>query len=91
MRRVHINGNTTLMDYCTAPSFASGGFIADLQFTGGTVVNGSQQQWMVRNSALDGWSNGVWNQALGVIGAPAQCSRSKHHAVAPTRHSQPVR
>ncbi len=74
MRRVHINGNTTLMDYCTAPSFASGGFIADSQFTGGTVVNGSQQQWMVRNSALDGWSNGVWNQVFsGVIGAPAQC------------------
>jgi hypothetical protein len=29
MRRVAINGPMTLMDYCTAPSFASGGFIAD--------------------------------------------------------------
>ena len=29
MRRVHVNGLTTLMDYCTGPSFASGGFIAD--------------------------------------------------------------
>src|SRR5712664_2245255 len=27
MRRVHINGFTTLMDYCLAPAFASGGFI----------------------------------------------------------------
>src|SRR5437879_854499 len=27
MRRVHINGRTTLMDYCTGPAFATGGFI----------------------------------------------------------------
>src|SRR6266436_1511630 len=73
MRRVHINGFATLMDYCTAPSFASGGFIADSKFDGSTVVNGSQQQWLVRNSKLDGWTNGVWNQVFsGVVGAPAQ-------------------
>jgi hypothetical protein len=74
LRRVLVNGNTTLMDYCTGPSFASGGFIADSQFTGGTVINGSQQQWVTRNSILDGWTNGVWNQVFsGVVGAPAQC------------------
>ncbi len=74
MRRVHVNGLTTLMDYCTGPSFASGGFIADSRFDGSTVVNGSQQQFFVRNSALDGWTNGVWNQVFaGVSGAPAQC------------------
>jgi hypothetical protein len=74
MRRVHVNGFATLMDYCTGPSFASGGFIADSQFTGSTIVNGSQQQWLVRNSTLDGWTNGVWNQVFsGVEGAPAQC------------------
>ena len=74
MRRVHINGLATLMDYCTGPSFASGGFIADSQFDSATVINGSQQQWLVRNSKLDGWTNGVWNQVFsGVIGAPAQC------------------
>jgi len=74
MRRVLINGPATLMDYCTAPSYASGGFIADTEFDGGTVVSGSQQQWLVRNSNLDGWSNGVWNQVFsGVVGAPAQC------------------
>jgi hypothetical protein len=73
MRRVHVNGLTTLMDYCTSPSFASGGFIADSEFDGSTVVNGSQQQWLVRNSKLDGWTNGVWNQVFsGVVGAPAQ-------------------
>jgi hypothetical protein len=74
MRRVHINGFTTLMDYCTGPSFASGGFIADSLFDNGTIVNGSQQQFIVRNSELDGWTNGVWNQVFaGDVGAPAQC------------------
>ena len=74
MRRVHVNGFATLMDYCTSPSYASGGFIADSAFDGSTVVSGSQQQWVVRNSALDGWSNGVWNQVFsGVENAPAQC------------------
>lgn len=74
MRRVDVNGFATLMDYCTGPSFASGGFIADSRFNGSTVVNGSQQQWLVRNSTLDGWTNGVWNQVFsGVVGAPAQC------------------
>jgi hypothetical protein len=74
MRRVRINGLTTLMDYCTGPSFASGGFIADSEFDGSTVINGSQQQWLVRNSVLDGWTNGVWNQVFsGVVNAPAEC------------------
>jgi hypothetical protein len=74
MRRVHVNGFTTLMDYCTGPSFASGGFIADSRFDGSTIVNGSQQQFLVRNSTVDGWSNGVWNQVFaGDVGAPAQC------------------
>ena len=71
MRRVNITGaNLTLMDYCTAgPQFASGGFIADSQT--GFIINGSQQQYLVRNSAIGGWSNGVWNQVFsGVVGAP---------------------
>ena len=72
IRRVAINGPVTLMDYCTGPSYASGGFIADSSFTGGTIINGSQQQFFVRNSDLDGWTNGVWNQVFaGDVGAPA--------------------
>src|SRR4029450_10242491 len=51
MRRVQVNGFMTLMDYCSAPSFASGGFIADSKLSD-TVVNGSQQQYLVRNSSL---------------------------------------
>jgi len=75
MRRVSITGgNLSLMDYCSAgPQFASGGFIADSSFSGGTVINGSQQQFLVRNTSLDGWTNGVWNQVFsGDPGAPAQ-------------------
>lgn len=73
LRRVNITGgNLTLMDYCTAgPQYASGGFIADSQT--GFIINGSQQQFLVRNSSIGGWSNGVWNQVFaGVVGAPAQ-------------------
>ena len=74
LRRVQINGNLTLMDYCTgSPDYASGGFIADSRFTGGTITNGSQQQYMTRDSSIDGWSNSVWNQVFcGDPGAPAQ-------------------
>ena len=74
MRRVNITGgNLTLMDYCTGgPQYASGGFIADSKT--GFVINGSQQQYIVRNSSVGGWSNGVWNQVFsGVEGAPAEC------------------
>jgi hypothetical protein len=73
MRRVDVTGgNLSLMDYCTAgPQFASGGFIADSRAS--FVINGSQQQWLIRNSEVGGWSNGVWNQVFaGVEGAPAE-------------------
>jgi hypothetical protein len=73
MRRVDINGNLFLFDYCTSPGYSSGGFIADSVFSGGSVTNGSQQQFVVRNSNIDGWSNSVWNQVFsGDVGAPAQ-------------------
>jgi hypothetical protein len=73
LRRVNITGATTFMDYCTAgPQYASGGFMADSNVTS-TIVNGSQQQFFVRNSNIGGWSNAVWNQVFaGVRGAPAQ-------------------
>jgi hypothetical protein len=75
MRRVAVNGFVTLFDYCGgADNFSSGGFIADSAFSGSSILNGTQQQFMVRNSIVDSWSNGVWNQVFsGVVGAPAQC------------------
>ena len=73
VRRVHIDGLTTLFDFCSNPNFSSGGFISDSLFTGSTVISGSQQQYLVRNSNLDGWTNGVWNQVFaGVVNAPPQ-------------------
>ena len=75
MRRLNIGGaNLSLMDYCTAgPQFASGGFIADSNLP--FVINGSQQQWLIRNSRIGGWSNAVWNQVFaGVEGAPSEAS-----------------
>jgi hypothetical protein len=71
MRRVAINGFTTFFDYCGPKGYASGGFVADSKFNG--VLNGTQQQWVTRNSKIDFWTNAVWNQVFsGVIGAPAQ-------------------
>jgi hypothetical protein len=75
LRRLSISGgNLSLMDYCTAgPQYASGGFIADSAMP--AVVNGSQQQWLTRNSKVESWSNGVWNQVFsGVVGAPDEAA-----------------
>jgi hypothetical protein len=75
LRRVYVTGgNLSLMDYCTAgPQFASGGYMGDSRT--GFVINGSQQQWLTRNSSIGGWSNGVWNQVFaGTEGAPSDAS-----------------
>ncbi|MFG1879135.1 adenylyl cyclase [Sphaerisporangium sp. NPDC049003] len=75
MRRLNVGGgNLSLMDYCTAgPQYASGGFIADSKLP--SVTNGSQQQWLTRNTEVAGWSNGVWNQVFsGVVGAPGDAA-----------------
>src|SRR6476661_10208186 len=85
MRRVNITGgNLTLMDYCTAgPQYASGGFIADSNT--GFIINGSQQQFLVRNSSIGGWSNAVWNQVFaGVQGAPTESFPNPTYTTLPT-------
>ncbi|MES2094135.1 MAG: adenylyl cyclase [Actinomycetota bacterium] len=85
MRRVNVTGGTlTFMDYCTAgPQYASGGFMADSK--AGAIVNGSQQQFLVRNSSIGSWSNGVWNQVFsGVTGAPAQSFPTPPYTTLPT-------
>nr|CEL20999.1 putative secreted protein [Kibdelosporangium sp. MJ126-NF4]CTQ95487.1 putative secreted protein [Kibdelosporangium sp. MJ126-NF4] len=71
LRRLNITGGAlSLMDYCTdGPQYASGGFIADSKLP--ATTNGSQQQWLTRNTEVASWSNGVWNQVFsGVVGAP---------------------
>ena len=85
MRRINITGgNLSLMDYCTAgPQYASGGFISDSKT--GAVINGSQQQYFVRDSSIGDWSNGVWNQVFsGVDGAPAQSFPNPPYTSLPT-------
>jgi hypothetical protein len=85
MRRVEVTGGTlSLMDYCTdGPQFASGGFIADSKT--GSVINGSQQQFLVRDSIIGPWSNGVWNQVFaGAQGAPATSFPNPTYTTLPT-------
>ena len=86
------NGFATLMDYCTGPSFAVGGFIADSAFDGSTVVD-SRRQSVVRNSTLDGWTNGVWNQVFSRVSSahPPSASRLSRRAAARSRRSRPAR
>jgi len=85
LRRVNITGgNLSFLDYCTAgPQFASGGFMSDSQT--GFIINGSQQQFLVRDSSITGWSNGVWNQVFsGVLGAPPQSFPKPPYTTLPT-------
>ena len=74
MRRVDVNGNTTLMDYCTGPSFASGGFIADSRFDGSpssTARSSSGSPATARSTAGRTASGTRCSPAS--QGAPAQC------------------
>ena len=66
IRRVVINGNLFMFDYCSGPGFVSGGFIADSTFARGAIINGGNQQELVRNSNLDVYTNGVWDQVFSV-------------------------
>ena len=68
LRRVHIKGILWLEP--GNGGYSSGGYIADSKVDGITI-NGSQQQWLTRDSNLgDIWTNGVWNQVFsGVTGA----------------------
>ncbi|MYT27627.1 MULTISPECIES: hypothetical protein [unclassified Streptomyces] len=69
-RRMHVRGGLGLAP--TGDGWASGGYLADCRIDG-TVEPRSQQQWYARDSAVGGWSNGVWNMVFsGVEGAPGQ-------------------
>ena len=70
MRRVNIQGgDVSLMDYCSEPAYASGGFIADSM--AGKVISGSQQQFITRNSQVTNVEGAAWNIVfVGVMGAP---------------------
>jgi hypothetical protein len=65
LRRVHVtSGGVNLFDPEGGPNeWASGGFIADSKIDG-TVVSGSQQQFLTRNVTMQTWSGGVWNMVF---------------------------
>ena len=71
LRRVHVNGGINLFDPEGGPNeWASGGFIADSKIDG-TVVSGSQQQFLTRNVEMQQWVGGVWNMVfVGDTGDP---------------------
>jgi hypothetical protein len=64
LRRVHVKGGANLFDPEGGPNeWASGGFIADSKIDG-TLVSGSQQQFLTRNVTMGKWNGGVWNMVF---------------------------
>jgi hypothetical protein len=59
LRRVHVRGQLNLSDH----GWSSGGFFADCVIDG-VVDAGTQQQWIARNSELNGWRGGDWNMVF---------------------------
>jgi hypothetical protein len=82
LRRVHVKGILWLEP--GNGGYSSGGYLADSKVDGITI-NGSQQQWVTRDSELVGaWTNGVWNQVFsGVVGAPAADYPTNPYSVLP--------
>ena len=98
MRRVNVTGgNLSLMDYCTAgPQFASGGFIADSNLP--FVINGSQQQWLTRDSKVGGLVErcvepGLRGSRGGAVGRdlPESAVHNPRHDAREPREAVPVR
>lgn len=67
MRRVHVkNGSLRLFDI----GYSSGGYLSD-SIVDGTIISGSQQQWITRNSKWQKWDGSNWNMVfLGSDGNP---------------------
>ncbi|WKB55417.1 RICIN domain-containing protein [Eleftheria terrae] len=77
-RRMHVQGNLHLFD---RDGWSSGGFIADSKIDG-TVISGSQQQWLSRNAEFGRWEGGVWNMMfVGAVNAPAPSFPDPPHTV----------
>ncbi|MEV6629231.1 RICIN domain-containing protein [Actinoplanes sp. NPDC051470] len=65
-RRMHLRGRLALSD----GGWSSGGFMADTKVDG-QIDNGSQQQFIFRNSSMAGYVNKNWNAVfVGDQGAP---------------------
>jgi hypothetical protein len=82
-RRMHLRGQAHLWN--GYDGWASGGLIVDSKIDG-TVVSGSQQQFLTRNSNLaGGWAGSVWNMVFaGTQGAPTDHFPDPSHTVVDT-------
>jgi F5/8 type C domain len=82
-RRMHLSGQVQLWN--GGDGWASGGLIADSRMDG-VVVSGSQQQFLTRNTELNGgWNGSVWNMVfVGSSGSPAQHFPNPSHTVVDT-------
>ena len=74
LRRVHVHGTVALSD----GGNSSGGYVSD-SLIDAQMVNGSQQQWVTRNSDL-GWTGGNWNVAFVGDGKPPVAAAWPHPA-----------
>jgi hypothetical protein len=79
-RRMHLSGQVQLWN--GGDGWASGGLIADSRIDG-LVESGSQQQFLTRNSDLNGgWAGSVWNMVfVGPNGTPPQNFPNPSHTV----------
>lgn len=79
-RRMHLRGQVQLWN--GGDGWASGGLIADSRIDG-LVESGSQQQFLTRNSDLNGgWAGSVWNMVfVGANGSPPQHFPNPSHTV----------
>lgn len=64
LRRIYFKNHLTLSDSDpTGNNFSSGGFISD-SVINGTIYAGSQQQWLMRNSTFNNWTNSNMNMVF---------------------------
>lgn len=65
LRRVHVHGTLWLFDYISQGpnNFSSGGFITD-SIVDTSIISGSQQQYLTRNTTLTNWQGQVWNMVF---------------------------
>ena len=65
MRRVVVNGFTTLFDYCDTQNYSSGGFISDSTVLRRRASTAASSSSLSRNDTINStWTNAVWNQVF---------------------------
>ena len=80
-RRMHLKGAPEIQLWNGGDGWASGGLFADTKIDN-TVVSGSQQQFLSRNSEFGAWNGSVWNMVfVGTTGAPPQHFPNPSHTV----------